>query len=302
MLLVGQAGSGVVVCLVQLALQLARVEPKLAASLFFFSALLVVLVCRLLYSPIIFKSLGSLDGPTDEAEVNDETSPLLMHADLAHYLSLIKGPNAVDRMVLEIDPAARRNALLRAIMPYALTVVANVAVTLALFPGFASLLRSTSDTLISQPVFTAAVFLVFNLGDVLGRALAALLACIAPVIADDGSKYHARARVAVSLARVAFVPLFLALPLIAPDCKSSIVPRWTGAPPATVLLLVAVLAATSGMVASLAAKCANNVTINGRTILPEDRVVVGRVMTLATQLGLVVGAGVGVVFVGAATA
>ncbi|KAI9175560.1 hypothetical protein H9P43_006921 [Blastocladiella emersonii ATCC 22665] len=289
MLLVGQAVSGVTICLVQLALQLAHVEPKPAAVFYFSSAIVVVLACLLLYLPL-GKAVAATEMPDsdDEGDDDDDDASSLATSSITEHHTLLTGTDLV----------TRRLALFRAAQPYVWAVVLDFTVSLALFPGFTSLLRATSGT---QSTFTAAAFLVFNLGDTLGRVLPSLLSRISPVFGEGGAAFNSRTLIAASLARFAFLPAFLLLPLIDSVRKNPLVPTWTGAPPAVVLLMIGALAATSGMVPTLALAGAANVEVAGRAISAADRGVVGRIMTFAMLLGLAAGAGFGFVVVGAAT-
>ncbi|KAK4509819.1 glycine decarboxylase subunit P [Mucor velutinosus] len=80
---------------------------------------------------------------------------------------------------------------------YIFTIVYIYIITLALFPSITVLVRSVSN--IDAATFISLHFLLFNIGDWVGRTLPIFACC---------QVYSSKALICVSLARTLFIPLF----------------------------------------------------------------------------------------------
>mmetsp|Transcript_7461 Transcript_7461/g.23086 ORF Transcript_7461/g.23086 Transcript_7461/m.23086 type:complete len:465 (-) Transcript_7461:832-2226(-) len=120
------------------------------------------------------------------------------------------------------------------VFPYALAMVLNYTVTIGLFPAITGMISSVSDSAAWQRIFPASLFLLYNIGDLVGRTFPP------PWLAGK------RRLLLFSLCRAIHVPLFMTCHM--PLGKST-VPTLLGVDAAP-MLLVLILGVTNGMLTS----------------------------------------------------
>ncbi|KNE65495.1 hypothetical protein AMAG_11113 [Allomyces macrogynus ATCC 38327] len=232
--------------------------------------------------------------------------------------------------------------LTRAIWPYVVATVWTFTVTLSVFPGLIVQMAPTGS--IASGTVVAWGLIMFNVFDTIGRTtpdiaawlrrprrkvependllvdnddndVVLLLSDDAPRTVPHASKQHARNTLAQSLLRTMLIPAFIVLvplrlprhPMLPPA------PEW-GATPAAALTLVALLAGSSGYLATRALTAAPEIVVEVETVGPfgsarverglvdAEKGLVGRIMTLALLTGLTLGAIGSYAVLGAATA
>ncbi|KAI9217733.1 hypothetical protein BC828DRAFT_408237 [Blastocladiella britannica] len=353
-MLVGQGVSGILVCVLQFALQLTEVPPRAAACLYFAVALTLVGVCLAAYLPLhralevrqdslaqvppfmadtvatiipatttaVGLAVSSLHGEdpmlilheendgdsasslavsTDDDEDVAESprsfaeeqqlqiQQLLQHQQqqqqLQHQHQRYGGTDTAPVSSVDTNSAGMSaSALAAAIGPYVAAISLDFAVTLSLFPATVAQLAPSQAWPLPPAAYTALLFLLFNLGDTAGRATPTAFLPTRPT-----------AVVAVAIARILLVPLFLVLPAVI-----------TGTPPTS---LAAIMkhrnthgAGTDivGMLAVLATSFSNGAlgaavftAAADRVHARADKERAGRWITLGMLVGLSAGAALG---------
>ncbi|ORZ38541.1 nucleoside transporter-domain-containing protein [Catenaria anguillulae PL171] len=301
MMVIGQAVSGVIVCLLQLSLTSSSTSDRTAAIIYFSTSVAVLASCLFIYLPmshVIFAPTPISGDPTPIIPSSEASSLAVSETDTEELLFGQPLLTAV-RHPPPIQQVAGRVAL------YIMSLFLNFTVTLSLFPALSALIAAPPNSPTSQPAFTALLFLAFNLGDTLGRSLA------------HPAHMPPRTILGVTLARTLFVPVFLTLfPLTVP--ANPWIPHVPGHVATWVAVAVMVgMAASSGWVAKVClaeapawatragAQEADDVRVeisDDEGVESDVRAMVGRMMTLSMLCGLTAGSAGGFLVVGAATA
>ncbi|KAL1922887.1 uncharacterized protein VTP21DRAFT_9263 [Calcarisporiella thermophila] len=179
-----------------------------------------------------------------------------------------------DKLDPEAVPPTLRTVF-KKIYPYAFAAAYAFLVTIAVFPSITTQILSVTPSASRfhrNDVFLAFHFLLFNVGDLLGRAIPGLQ-----------WMYTRRAWVLVvgALARTAFVPLFMVCNVMSPGRKMPTVINSDAA----YFILVVLLGLSNGWVVSLAMMAAPNLG----SVKPHEQNMIGSMMVTCLIAGLVVG-------------
>ncbi|KAI3648936.1 hypothetical protein MP228_006790 [Amoeboaphelidium protococcarum] len=252
MVMSGQGLAGSLVCLLQIgSLLIGDGDHSFSAALYFSIAALVLLICIALsfmlantdgYKKAISEQLSSInaDEITDfvqESEVEDGSQK--------KELSNVAAPSGVF-------------AVLGRIWVLASSVFTVYLVTLALFPAILSTVRPANESLDSESkwrlLFIPVTFLIFNLGDWLGKALPGIVIFNKFVdwVVKSPMTLKSKARLTwlMSVLRLSFIPLVLLSNTVISSDISRQFPLWINND-IGYLIIVALFAISNGYLGTL---------------------------------------------------
>eukprot|EP00096_Caligus_rogercresseyi_P013838 TRINITY_DN6432_c0_g1_i1.p1 TRINITY_DN6432_c0_g1~~TRINITY_DN6432_c0_g1_i1.p1 ORF type:complete len:260 (+),score=74.63 TRINITY_DN6432_c0_g1_i1:741-1520(+) len=169
--------------------------------------------------------------------------------------------------------------ILKEIWVYALSVFIVFAVTLGCFPGITAAIRSTGTGTWSTKFFVPVTcFLLFNIGDYIGRSLAEFLQF--PKASMKGAPLYV---LLASLSRIVFIPLFIMCNVSPTDRHlTSVVFESDG----VYIALMILFSLSNGYISSICMMSAPGIIKK-----PEEQSTAASLMVACLGLGLGVGAG-----------
>lgn len=200
--------------------------------------------------------------PTSDVETKQEDSKLLQEKDNSPSIPVKVNPGRVMLMIL----------------PYAAAVLITFLVTLGCFPAISMQVVSTLDSetaWASKFYIPVACFLLFNIGDYVGRFLAGLIQWPRP------GKAGAFITLTISIARFVFIPLFL-LCNVRPSDRGVTSVQFES--DVAYIVIMALFSITNGYVGSIC-------MISGpQVVRPEEAQTAASLMVAMLGLGLGLGA------------